>query len=58
MSYQHIGQHGEASLPFYAECRPVNPRDKDVRALLRELRAIGYRPRVMRRLPNRWRAPC
>lgn len=53
VSYMHIGQHGEASIPFYWQCRPLSARSKEGRALLRELRQIGYRPRLMRRI--QWR---
>jgi hypothetical protein len=53
-SYQHIGQHGEASLPFYWECRPLSPRSKEGRELLKELRAIGYKVKLRRRLAS-WR---
>lgn len=50
MSYQHIGQHSEADIGFYRDCtRPANPRDDDARALLRELRGLGYNPRLVRR---------
>ena len=58
LSYMHVGQHGEASLGFMRECRPVNPGEKDAAALLRELRTIGYKPALRRRLPRHWRAPA
>ena len=56
LCYQHIGQHGEASLGFYLACRPLSPRSKEGRALLRDLRVIGYRPRLARRIQWRKRA--
>lgn len=46
-SYQHVGQHSSAD---YALCirnsRPATPAE--ARELLRELRRIGYNPRVIR----------
>jgi hypothetical protein len=58
LSYQRIGQHGEASLPFYAECRAVSWRTQEARALLRELKSLGYKPKRAQRLPAHWQAPC
>lgn len=53
LSYQHLGQHGEASYAFYLACRPLSPRTKEGAALLRELRAVGYRPRLVRRIQHK-----
>ena len=50
MSYMHVGQHGEASLGFYRECRPVKATDPEARDMLAELKSLGYAPRVVRRL--------
>lgn len=38
MSYAHVGQHGEASIGFYQECRKCDP--DDYRGLLAELNGI------------------
>ena len=54
VSYMHIGQHSEADYWFYCKCRPLSPRSPEGREILRELRAIGYKPRVRRRMPS-WR---
>ena len=52
MSYEHLGQHGEASLEFYrystAPIRGALPYD--ALALLSELRGRGYELRVMQRM--------
>lgn len=49
-SYQHIGQHGAASLRLVRETRPVPTEHPDAVELLDELRRIGYNPRVMQRI--------
>lgn len=49
-SYQHVGQHGEASLEFYRECTPIKgPLPYDALALVAELRLIGYDPVIAHR---------
>jgi len=40
MSYMHFGQHGEASLAFYRQCRLAT--EDEYRDLLWELDSIGY----------------
>ena len=52
MSYEHVGQHGEASLPFYWDCKPARP--EQYADLLRELESMGYRPTIRRRLNRNW----
>lgn len=51
LMYERVGQHGEGDyrgiLPRTA---PVSVTEPDAAAMLRELRAIGYRPVVRRRL--------
>lgn len=49
-SYMRIGQHGGADPGIVARTIPVDPTSEDAAALLRELRCIGYNPRVVRRL--------
>ena len=51
-SYMHIGQHGAASRNIAQWTKPVNESDDDVMELVRELRSIGYRPRLIRRMPR------
>lgn len=52
-SYQHLGGHAAAD---YSLCihnsRPARP--KEAADLLRELRHIGYRPKVIRRAGRRY----
>lgn len=40
LSYMHIGQHGEASIAFYKECKPATK--EEYRDLYNELESIGY----------------
>jgi len=51
-SYQHVGQHSSAD---YGHCirqsRPATRRE--AAPLLKELRTIGYRPRVLKRAARR-----
>lgn len=58
MSYEHVGQHGEASPGIVADTLPADPaREFDAAALLSELRLRGYdNLRVLQRLPARGRA--
>jgi len=46
MSYMHIGQHGEASIDFFRECKPATP--EQYADLMWELDSIGYnvKPRL------------
>ena len=48
MSYQHIGQHGEASLSFYYDCRSAYP--SEYASLKAELESIGYNLDIRKRL--------
>ena len=50
-SYEHIGQHGAADPHgVVADTRPATPAEWC--PLARELRRIGYRLRVLRRVPR------
>jgi len=40
MSYMHVGQHGEASLDFFYDCKPATP--DQYADLMWELDSIGY----------------
>lgn len=51
MSYEHMGQHGEASLDYYWSTKPCEP--ELYAPLLKELEGIGYRPRIMKRITRR-----
>lgn len=57
MSYEHVGQHGEASLDFYhKETMPIKgPLPYDAAALLSELRLRGYDVQLSARMPARGR---
>jgi hypothetical protein len=51
MCYARLGQHSEASLDYYrSNTIPAHPQDEDAVRLLRELRGIGYRPKLKRRM--------
>lgn len=41
LSYMHVGQHGEASLEFFRECRLAT--EEEYKDLREELESIGYR---------------
>lgn len=56
-SYEHIGQHGEASRDIVYRTAPARSTDPDARELLHELRSIGYKPVIRRRLPSWRRSP-
>ena len=47
MSYMHVGQHGEASLDFYLECKPAKP--EQYHDLKLELEGIGYELNIIKR---------
>lgn len=52
MSYEHCGQHCEASMNYYYwDTKPCEP--ELYAPLLKELEGIGYRPRVMKRIMRR-----
>lgn len=51
--YERVGQHGAASRDLVGRTRPVDPADADAVALVRELEGIGYRVRLIRRMPSR-----
>jgi hypothetical protein len=47
LSYVHVGQHGEASLGFYRDCKLATPEQyADLKA---ELQSIGYRLIIRKR---------
>jgi hypothetical protein len=48
MSYEHMGQHCEACMGYYRSTKPCEP--ELYASLLEELKSIGYRPRVMKRI--------
>ncbi len=51
MSYQHVGQHSEASLGFYEKsCASVDYDTPEVKALVTELQSIGYNVKLCKRL--------
>ena len=53
-SYMHIGQHGAADYHHVVrKTRPASPEEPEAAALLAELRQIGYRPKLRRRLSYR-----
>ncbi len=53
MSYMTVGQHGEASWPdILSRTRPVRASEPDVQDFLAELRSIGYKPRLIQRIPH------
>ena len=52
-SYQHIGQHGAASIGIVADTEPVSADDPYGIALVQELASIGYEPRIMRRVTRK-----
>ena len=54
MSYEHCGQHCEASMDYYQDTKPCEP--ELYAPLLKELESIGYRPRIMKRIARRRRA--
>lgn len=41
LSYMHIGQHGEASIDFFKDCRLAT--DDEFSNLRQELESLGYR---------------
>jgi len=47
LSYMHIGQHGDASIGFFNECRLAT--EEEYKDLLGELWSIGYRPYIRSR---------
>jgi len=47
-SYLHVGQHGAADIDLVVrETRLAKP--KEYKSLLKELKKIGYRPKIMKR---------
>jgi hypothetical protein len=50
MSYEHIGQHGEASIEFYQNTEATDETSPEAQSLIAELRSIGYNPRIVKRL--------
>jgi len=54
LSYMHLGQHGEADRRgIFDITYACKPDDSDARAMLAELRSIGYNPRVVKRIAKR-----
>ena len=51
-SYQHIGQHGEADTNIIYYTVPAKPAE--YADLLAELKAIGYEPKIYKRLQYGW----
>lgn len=47
LSYMHIGQHGEASIEFFNDCKLAT--EGEYKDLLVELWSIGYRPYIRSR---------
>jgi hypothetical protein len=41
LSYIHVGQHGEASIEFFSECKLAT--EEEYKDLREELESIGYR---------------
>lgn len=52
--YQHLGQHGAAAIRLSMDTLPAREGEADVAELKRELEGLGYRLRVLMRMPN-WR---
>lgn len=48
MSYEHVGQHGVASVLIVGDTKPASPSEYD--ALYKELEGLGYRLEVRRKL--------
>ncbi len=54
-SYQRIGQHGAADyFGIISRTRPATLKERDTQQLKSELESVGYRLRVINRLPS-WR---
>lgn len=53
MSYMRVGQHGGASRTLTRVSRPVQISEPDAAALVRELTAIGYNLRIVKRMTPR-----
>lgn len=51
-SYEHIGQHGAASLDLIDRTSPVSEYEEDAKDLLEELKSIGYEPKVIQRVDH------
>jgi hypothetical protein len=52
MSYQHQGQHSEASIEIIRYTKLTTPAE--YKSLLSELKSIGYNPKVYKRLQYNW----
>ena len=52
MSYQHIGQHGEASIEIVRDTEPAKP--SEYADLLAELKSRDYEPKIYKRLQYGW----
>lgn len=51
LSYEHIGQHGSCS-PLLCSAHTTPATSEEYAPLKEELETIGYRLRVLRRMPN------
>ncbi|KKL87957.1 hypothetical protein LCGC14_1929600 [marine sediment metagenome] len=49
--YEHVGQHGEGMPGIVSSTSLATP--EEYADLLKELKQIGYEPRIMQRLPSR-----
>jgi len=50
MSYEHIGQHGGASLRIMGRPDTFLAKPEEYQELLAELKMIGYKPKAYKRL--------
>lgn len=51
MSYEHVGQHGEADITvMHTRTYACKVEDQDAKDMLAELRSLGYHPRVVKRI--------
>ena len=52
LSYMHIGQHGEAGISIINNTDLATP--EEYKDLLAELKSIGYKPKIYKRLQYSW----
>ena len=52
MSYQHVGQHGEADSQISSYTKLAQPGE--YQDLLTELKSIGYNPKIYKKLQYGW----
>lgn len=48
-SYQHIGQHSEASIDYFHKCKPAAPAQYE--GVKKEMESLGYNISIRHRLP-------